>query len=189
MRTALALGHGFVSCWRLSASAAPGPRATPAVFVRSAGNRRLKGYRTRRFTKQVDLPTARTQPGPSILVAEDNPDTRDALRALLEAYGFSVLEAENGQDAVDKALRYRPDLVLMDIMMPVMDGLQATRALRASPHFRQVPIIALTAMSGARQLALDAGCDRHLPKPIDIPVFLDTIRDLLGENGTNPSKG
>ena len=131
----------------------------------------------------MNIPTDRRESGPSILVAEDNPDSRDALRALLEAYGFAVLEAENGQEAVRKALRFRPDLVLMDIMMPVMDGLQATRTLRASPEFRQVPIVALTAMSGARQLAIEAGCDGHLPKPIDIPVFLQTIRTLLGRDG------
>ena len=141
------------------------------------------------FTRPVDRPTNRREAGTSILVAEDNPDSRDALRALLEAYGFAVVEAEDGQEAVRKALRFKPDLVLMDIMMPVMDGLQATRTLRASPDFRQVPIVALTAMAGARQLAMDAGCDGHLPKPIDIPVFLKTIRDLLGRNGEGSSAG
>ncbi len=133
------------------------------------------------FTKPVnpsELP--RTRPvNALILIAEDNPDSRDALRSLLEAYGFEVLEAENGQEAVRMALRFRPDLVLMDIMMPVMDGLNATRILRSSPEFRQVPIIALTAMAGSRQLALDAGCDDHLPKPVDIPHFIESIRSLL----------
>jgi two-component system cell cycle response regulator DivK len=126
---------------------------------------------------------------PSILVAEDNPDSRDALRALLEAYGFAVVEAENGQEAIKQALRHHPDLVLMDIMMPVMDGLQATRTLRASPDFRQVPIVALTAMAGSRQLAMEAGCDDHLPKPIDIPAFLQTIRTLLANGARNPAGG
>jgi two-component system, cell cycle response regulator DivK len=116
---------------------------------------------------------------PSILVVEDNLDSRGALRALLEAYGFDVLEADDGEQGVQTALRASPDLVLMDIMMPVMDGVQATRTLRASPDFRQVPIIALTAMAGARDLALAAGCDEHLQKPIDIPVLLSTIRSLL----------
>jgi CheY-like chemotaxis protein len=88
------------------------------------------------------------KPAASILVAEDNPDSRDALRALLEAYGFFVVEAENGRDAVNQAILARPDLVLMDIMMPIMDGLQATRTLRSSPEFQQVPIVALSAMAG-----------------------------------------
>lgn len=116
---------------------------------------------------------------PSILIAEDNPDSRDALRSLLEAYGFDVLEAENGEDAVNKALRFRPDLILMDIMMPVMDGLNATRILRESPRFRQVPIIALTAMAGAQQMAIEAGCNEHLRKPVEISTFFETIDRLL----------
>lgn len=115
----------------------------------------------------------------SILVAEDNPDSRDALRALLEAYGFRVVEAENGQDAIKQAIVRRPDLVLMDVMMPIMDGLQATRALRSSPDFVQVPILALTALTGSREMAIEAGCDDFLPKPIDIPVFLKKIREWL----------
>jgi CheY-like chemotaxis protein len=116
---------------------------------------------------------------PSILIAEDNPDSRDALRTLLEAYGFQVSEAEDGDRAVARAHEVRPNLILMDIMMPRKDGLQATRELRASPDFRRVPILALTAMAGARELALEAGCDDHLPKPIDIPVLLQTIRQWL----------
>jgi CheY-like chemotaxis protein len=127
-------------------------------------------------------PIDSAEPGPEgarILVAEDNPDSRDALRALLEAYGFSVIEAENGQEAVDRALRTHPDLVLMDIMMPIMDGLNATRTLRSYPEFERVPIVALTAMAGSRELAIEAGCDDHLAKPIDVPVFLGTIRQWL----------
>ncbi|MEX2572456.1 MAG: response regulator [Gemmatimonadota bacterium] len=124
----------------------------------------------------------RAQAPRSILIAEDNPDSRDALRALLEAYGFRVLEAENGQEAVHRGIDLKPDLVLMDIMMPVMDGLEATRTLRSSQVFRQVPILALTAMAGSREMALDAGCDDHLAKPIDVPTFLSTIRQWL-ENG------
>lgn len=119
----------------------------------------------------------------SILIAEDNPDSRDALRALLEAYGFHVLEAQNGEEAVRRAIETKPDLVLMDIMMPVMDGLEATRRLRQEKDFPQVPILALTAMAGSREPAIEAGCDDHLPKPIDIPVLLNRIRMWL-ENGT-----
>ena len=116
---------------------------------------------------------------PTILVAEDNPDSRDALRALLEAYGFRVLTATNGEEAVKEALRQRPDLVLMDIMMPVMDGIEATRQLRERPEANQLPIVALTAMAGSRELAMSAGCTDYLTKPIDIPVFLQTIRGIL----------
>jgi two-component system, cell cycle response regulator DivK len=124
----------------------------------------------------------RNQKARSILIAEDNPDSRDALRALLEAYGFHVLEAENGQEAVRRGIEQKPDLILMDIMMPTMDGLQATRTLRGSPAFRQVPILALTAMAGSRDLAIQAGCDDYLSKPIDIANFMTKIRRWLDES-------
>lgn len=118
-------------------------------------------------------------PRPSILVAEDNTDSRGALRALLEAYGFEVLEAKNGEEAVRLAQEARPDLVLMDIMMPEMDGLEATKRLRSIPEVESIPILALTAMAGSKNPALDAGCDDYLTKPVDIPVFLRTIRAWL----------
>lgn len=119
-----------------------------------------------------------------MLIVEDNPDSRDALRTLLEAYGFRVFEAEDGEEAVRRGIEWQPDIILMDIMMPGMDGLEATRTLRESPAFRQVPILALTAMAGSREMALEAGCDDHLCKPIDIPVFLNTIRRWI-ETGHN----
>lgn len=117
---------------------------------------------------------------PAILIAEDNPDSRDALRTLLEAYGYRVVEAENGEEAVRMALTIGPDLVLMDIMMPQMDGLEATRRLRETPEMGGVPIVALTAMAGSREMAMAAGCDAYLTKPIDIPRLLETIREQLG---------
>jgi CheY-like chemotaxis protein len=115
----------------------------------------------------------------TVLLAEDHVDSRDALRALLEAYGFHVLVASNGREAVELALESNPDLVLMDMMMPVMDGFQATRALRAAEGFRQVPVIALTAMDGAQEPALAAGCDAFVAKPLDIRQFVGTLRDWL----------
>jgi len=122
---------------------------------------------------------------PLILIAEDHPDSRDALRALLEAYGFRVEAANNGREAVDKAIAAGPDLVLMDIMMPEMDGFEATRQLRAKSEFRQVPILALTAMEGARELVMAAGCDDYLSKPIDVRNFLARVQQWLkaGHNG------
>jgi len=118
----------------------------------------------------------------TILLAEDHVDSRDALRALLEAYGFRVIIASNGREAVDLALAAHPDLVLMDVMMPVMDGIQATRALRATKDFAQVPIIALTAMDGAREPALAAGCNGFVAKPLDIRQFVSTIGHWLARS-------
>lgn len=115
----------------------------------------------------------------TILVAEDHPDSREALRMLLEAFGYQVVLAGNGREAVDRALRTQPELVLMDVMMPEVDGLEATRRLRASAEFRQVPIVALTAMEGAASLSREAGCDDCVAKPIDIRSFLGKIRNWL----------
>lgn len=117
--------------------------------------------------------------GASILVAEDHPDSRDALTALLEAVGYRVYFATDGREAVARAREVRPDLVLMDIMMPVMDGLQATRTLRGDPEFDRVPILALTAMEGARERASDAGCDDFITKPIEVAVFFEKVRTWL----------
>lgn len=114
-----------------------------------------------------------------ILVAEDHLDSRDALRALLEAFGYSVVIATNGQEAVDLALAEEPDLILMDIMMPVLDGFEATRHLRRQPPTSHIPIIAVTAMEGAQELALHAGADDYVRKPIDIRTLLKKVDALL----------
>lgn len=113
---------------------------------------------------------------PVVLIAEDHEDSRDALRTLLDAFGFRVVEAVNGREAVERALAERPDVILMDMMMPKVDGFQATRELRANESMRGVPILAITAMEGARQRVLEAGCDDLVPKPIDVRAFLDQIR-------------
>lgn len=115
----------------------------------------------------------------SVLIAEDHEDSRDALGTLLDAFGFRVLVATNGREAVETALAEQPDLVLMDMMMPEVDGFEATRTLRAAPEFRQVPIIALTAMEGARERVMEAGCDDFVSKPIDVRSFLEKVRGWL----------
>ena len=113
---------------------------------------------------------------PVVLIAEDHEDSRDALRTLLDAFGYRVVEASNGRQAVERALAERPDLILMDMMMPLVDGFQATREIRAAESLRGVPILAITAMEGARQQVLEAGCDDLVPKPIDVRAFLDRVR-------------
>ncbi len=114
-----------------------------------------------------------------ILVAEDHLDSRDALRALLEAFGFTVLVVGNGKDAVEAATRSAPDLILMDVMMPVMDGFEATRQLRRLRQTAATPIIAVTAMEGAQELALAAGADEYVRKPIDVRVLLAKVTEVL----------
>ena len=134
---------------------------------------------------QVPLPRMSTvQPPPSagearvpvVLIAEDHEDSRDAMRTLLDAFGYRVVEAGNGREAVERAVAEHPDVILMDMMMPYVDGFQATREIRAVEALRDVPILAITAMEGARQRVLDAGCDDLVPKPIDVRVFLEQVR-------------
>ena len=115
----------------------------------------------------------------TILVAEDHLDSRDALRALLEAFGYRVLEAVNGREAVDIALKRRPDLILMDIMMPELDGFEATRELRRHAETHATPIIAVTAMEGAHQLAIQAGANDYVRKPVDIRRLVAKVHDWL----------
>jgi CheY-like chemotaxis protein len=116
---------------------------------------------------------------PVVLVAEDHEDSRDALCTLLDALGYRVVTATNGAEAVEVARKHRPDLVLMDMMMPGVDGFQATRTLRADPAFREVPIIAITAMEGARDAVLEAGCSDCVLKPLDIRGFPERLRVWL----------
>ena len=119
--------------------------------------------------------------GPVILVAEDHLDSRDALKTLLEAVGYSVVEANDGREAVALALESHPSLILMDLMMPEMNGLDATRMLRQQEEMQDVPIVALTALDGVRESALAAGCDDYVTKPVDLPSFLKKLELWLEE--------
>ena len=120
----------------------------------------------------------------TILIAEDHFDSREALRALLEAFGYEVIEAMNGYQAVEAARSKRPGLILMDVMMPVMDGFEAIRQIRQVPETSTVPIIAVTAMDGARELALSAGADDYVKKPIDIRRLIGLVNGWLTQSAT-----
>jgi CheY-like chemotaxis protein len=123
--------------------------------------------------------TVRSGGAGTILVAEDHLDSRDAMRALLEAFGYHVLEAVNGREAVDVAVAKHPDLILMDVMMPELDGFDATRELRRNRTTAHTPIIAVTAMEGAQQLAIQAGATDYIRKPVDIRRLVAKVNDLL----------
>ena len=103
-----------------------------------------------------------------VLVVEDYEDTREFMKFLLQDYGFDVSEATNGYEAVEAVKQHAPDLILMDISMPGMDGLTAARKIREQSGSRKPPIIAITAYGeAAKRKALEAGCDASLSKPID----------------------
>ena len=127
-----------------------------------------------------------------ILIVEDNEDNRDMLSRRLQRKGHMIVHAADGQEAVDVAARERPDLILMDVGLPVMDGLEATRRIRARTETQTIPIIALTAhaMSGDRAKALQAGCDDYHAKPVELPRLLAQMEALLARaaraGGTPP---
>jgi CheY-like chemotaxis protein len=124
--------------------------------------------------------SARDGSPPRVLIAEDHDDSRDALRTLLEAYGYDVLEAADGLQAVEIARARHPQLVLMDLMMPRMDGLAATREIRADPALADVRIVALTALEGVRDQVIEAGGDEMVSKPIDVRRLLQRLPEWVG---------
>ena len=116
-----------------------------------------------------------------ILLVEDNELNRDMLSRRLTRRGFEVLIAEDGQKGMDMTQNEHPDLVLMDMSLPVVDGWEATRRLKASEETKHIPIIGLTAhaMAGDREKTLEAGCDEYDTKPIELPRLLEKINTLL----------
>ena len=125
---------------------------------------------------------------PRILVVEDNEENRDSLSRRLERRGFEVLLAEDGQQGLDMARAERPDLVLMDMNMPVLDGWEATRQIKADPAIGHLPVIGLTAhaMAGDKERALAAGCTDYHTKPVEFPRLLGQIEAILGGGGGTP---
>ena len=118
---------------------------------------------------------------PLILLVEDREDNRVLARKLLERAGFRVVEATDGREALEQVAAQRPDLLLLDMSLPVVDGWTVARTLRQSPDFKDLLIVALTAhaMDGDRERALEAGCDEFLTKTIEVAKFIPTIRRIL----------
>ena len=117
-----------------------------------------------------------------ILLVEDNEMNRDMLTRRLERKGYEVVIAVDGQTGVDMASSASPDIILMDLSLPVMDGWEATRQIKADPATQSIPVIALTAhaMAGDEQKAREAGCDDYDTKPVDLKRLLGKIENLLG---------
>ena len=116
-----------------------------------------------------------------ILVVEDNKLNRDMLTRRLERRGYEVTVAEDGEAAIESARSEAPDLVLMDMSLPVLDGWEATRRLKGAPETARIPVIALTAhaMAGDRAKALDAGCDDYDSKPVEFERLLEKMERFL----------
>lgn len=126
---------------------------------------------------------------PKILLVEDNEMNRDMLSRRLVRNGYEVVLSLDGQSGVEMAQTQAPDLVLMDMSLPVLDGWEATRRLKADAATQHIPIIALTAhaMSSDREKALEAGCNDYDTKPIELPRLLGKIEALLGRDKTVPA--
>jgi len=117
-----------------------------------------------------------------ILVVEDTEDNRQILRDLLGMAGYDMVEAHDGLQGVAMAAEHKPDLILMDIQMPVLDGYEATRRIKADPALASIPIVAVTsyALSGDEQKARDAGCNDYIAKPYSPRQMLAKVREILG---------
>ena len=116
-----------------------------------------------------------------ILVVEDQEDNRQILRDLLSNAGYELIEAEDGEQGLAAAAAYHPDLILMDIQMPVLDGYETTRRIKADPALRAIPVIAVTsyALSGDESKARAAGCDDYIAKPYSPRALLAKVRQYL----------
>ncbi len=116
-----------------------------------------------------------------ILMVEDEPRNLTLLRDLLQVSGYKTIEATDGEQGVELAKSNKPDLILMDVQMPKMDGLEATRILKADTTTSNIPVLALTsyAMKGDKERILEAGCDGYLAKPIDIKELLKIVAEYL----------
>ena len=119
--------------------------------------------------------------GEKILIVEDNPQSMRLIEMILKAEDYTLLKAIDGEEALDIAEREYPDLILMDIQLPKMNGLEVTRKLRENPAFSHTPIIALTAyvMKGDRERIMNSGCNAYLSKPVDTRELPMVITDML----------
>ena len=118
---------------------------------------------------------------PKILIVEDNQDNRELIVKALRINGYKLIEAVDGEEAIEKAKGERPDLILMDLFIPKIDGYEVTRRLKGNDEFKNIPVIACTAhaMKGDMEDALAAGCDGYIPKPIDVRQLSKQINSFL----------
>ena len=118
-----------------------------------------------------------------VLIVDDNDKSRKLLRVIFQKSGYATVEAKNGKEGVETARIERPHLILMDVRMPIMDGIKATRILKDDPSTKDIPVIITTssAMKGNHEkIASEAGCDYYITKPLDMQGLLDTAKKILG---------
>lgn len=119
----------------------------------------------------------------TVLIVEDNDLNMKLFRDLLEAHGYQTVQTRNGLEAMDLAREHRPDLILMDIQLPEVSGLEVTKWLKEDDELKMIPVVAVTAfaMKGDEERIRQGGCEAYLSKPISIGKFLETVRSYVGE--------
>jgi len=125
--------------------------------------------------------------GKTVLLVEDNEDNRIVYSTILQHFGYVVMEALNGAEGISKARAERPDLILMDISIPVIDGWEATQVLKRDPETRAIPIIALTAhaLASDREKAMEVGCDSYLAKPCEPKAVVSEVEKFIGKGNAH----
>ncbi len=123
----------------------------------------------------------------SVLIVEDNMDTYELVDFILHKDGFDTFLAVNGRDGVDAAIKQKPDLIIMDLSMPEMDGWAATSIIKRTPGVQAIPVIVLTAhaLPGDRQRAMDAGCDQYITKPMDLGELVDVVHYWIKKSSSS----
>jgi len=147
----------------------------------SGSSRRLAGARHLPSRSLFTLSSRWSQHGKRILVMEDEEDNRQIIRNMLAPTDYQISEVEDGQQALEAIAKQQPDLILMDIQLPIMDGYEATRRIKADASLRSIPIIAVTsyALSGEEKKARAAGCDDYVPKPFSPRQLLAKIQQCM----------
>jgi CheY-like chemotaxis protein len=146
--------------------------------------------RKTRSARSVDTPVA-GETGPLVLIVDDVQDNRTIYVLFLKFSGYRVAEAENGEDALEKATALLPDVIVMDLSLPVMDGWEATRRLKRDPRTKKIPVVALTghALPEHARAARDAGCDLVITKPCLPDQLMDALRRILDTPKTQAKSG
>ena len=118
----------------------------------------------------------------TVLVVEDNELNMKLFHDLLEAHGYNILQTKDGMEALRMAREHKPDLILMDIQLPEVSGLEVTKWIKEDDDLKSIPVIAVTAfaMKGDEEKIREAGCDAYISKPISVPIFLETVTKFLG---------
>jgi CheY-like chemotaxis protein len=155
-----------------------------AEIAKLAGPTKILSMQNRESVRHIDAPLPHDIHRGLILLVDDNPPNIMTVGEYLQSYGHQVFTAHDGFEAINKAQEIHPDVILMDIQMPVMNGLEAISRLRSDPDFAYTPIIALTAlaMPGDRERCLQVGADEYLSKPVSLKLLVKTIQAMIDQN-------